>query len=193
MSLDILPKESIFKHGFQDLANLKQRELMTYELISTIAASTLDDLIMFSRNLIPSSLDIAHARREQREVEEIALAKHQAGKKIAHEAVAYLFGAAENHEQEFAVGSEYPCQAQTAQELHEGYAAHLDYLCAQGALTFLEDEELFIAYGTGRLLHRVVEDYDADGHPGVIVYRDSETQRQLEITSNDPRRLVAEA
>lgn len=192
MRIDKLQKETILGHGNTDLANLKRKYAMTYETLST--AATPVDLNDMQYRFDPPKLAVAREIALMREqAQQLLQAKHRAGKAIAHGAVAYWYGAAPKYVIEFPVGDENPERAEENQILHEGFSAHLDYLSSEGVVTATKADGLYVAYGTGRIIHRINEDLDADGNPRVIIYRDSDTQRLLEIESNDPKRLFAEA
>lgn len=193
MKLDKHANVRILNHGNVNIANIEPRQRMTYGIVKTVSASeqvAVDDLL---GRLLPCPLAVAREIRTLREeADQILQKKHLAGKILAHDAVAYLFGAVETHSIEFAVGDENVNRRAEQRGLQEGYAAHLDYLSSQGAIV-IDNDGLHVAYGTGRALQRVESDHDIDGNPGVISYRDSDTQRALEITSNNPKRLFAGA
>lgn len=194
MSLDKFNQRSTVGHGISDLANLTQRECMSVRTSENQIASSYPDMIDLRDRWHSTPLQIAEEIRSLRkQAQEIMQAKHLAGKALAHEAVAYLYGVADAHEIEFVVGHSDPALRQTANEHYEGYAAHLDFLSEQGVVTYHEADGLYVAYGTGRILHKTELDLDDVGQPAVILYRDSETQRALEIAIADPIRLIAEA
>lgn len=201
MNLDNLQNESILQHGINDLANLRQIRPMSYtspspsfKTMSIESEPGLQALFDLGSRLNPTAQQMyQEIKALGTEADLVLQQKHIAGKELAHAAVAYLFGGVDNHEIEFAVGHEDPIKADQAQRLHEGYAAHLAYLATHGAITPNEDEGLFVAYLTGRVIQRSVTYLTDDGKPTVIAYRDSETQRELEINLLDPKRLVAGA
>jgi hypothetical protein len=194
MELDKQKKERIVHNDITDLANLKQRVLMTYETVERMSDPENAVVIDLVRRLTPSTLEMAHAFREMREDAIILLEKkHIAGKELAHGAVSYLFGVTETHQIEFPVGDIDVSVSQQANTLHEGYTAHLRFLTSKGVITPYESDGLYVAYSTGRVIQRIETDHDAEGNPAVIAYRDSESQRVLEIISDSPKRLVAEA
>lgn len=177
MGLNISKKESIIGNVIEDLTNLKQRDGMSYKTIEMQQRET------GSRSRLapsPSDIDVGMLKI----IEEASLllqAKHRAGKELAHGAVAYLFGAADTHQIEFPVGHHDVDVAAQARYLFEGYEAHLGFLSSQGVLRPLDATGQIVAYGFNRVIQRTEITLSDAGNPGVIAYRDSESQRLLNI------------
>ena len=153
---------------------------MTYATLETKV------LTVGLRSRIPSlGLQLALENRKLRNEADVVLQpKLRAGKKLAHGAIAYLFGAADTHQIEFPVGHQDIDTANEAQNLHEGYLALLGYLIPKGVLTLHEVDGLVTAYGTDRTILRTESDLDNLGNPGIIAYRDSESQRILDCMTD---------